>query len=114
MRNMNSRSLPSFAIIFAVAYCVVYLLAVWNNYALFTYHPVPGEFAWGVEKSRDGPAMYWYGWMSTAALGAFSACLMAWLIPERVIQRLWPDWSWAVPLCVLLLFAYLLRNYFLR
>jgi hypothetical protein len=100
--------------VFVVAYTVAYLLAVWNNYALFTYHPVLGEVVWGVEKPREGPAMYWYGWMSTAALSACAACLLAWLIPQRLMQRLWSGWSWVVPMCVLLLFAYLLRNYFLR
>ena len=58
------------AVVFAVAYAIVYLLAVWNNYALFTYHPAINEIDMGVQKSRDGPAMYWFGWMSTAALGA--------------------------------------------
>ena len=111
---MNLRSLPSLAIVFVVAYSVIYLLAVWNNYALFTYHPALNEIGMGVEKPRDGPAMYWYGWMSTAALGAFGACLIAWLIPPRVMQRLWPGWTWVVPIIVLLLFVYLNRNYFLR
>ena len=40
---MNLRSLPSLAIVFVVAYSVIYLLAVWNNYALFTYHPALNE-----------------------------------------------------------------------
>lgn len=111
---MNTRSISGLAIVFAMAYIIVYLLAVWNNYALFTYHPVLGEIGWGVEKSRDGPAMYWYGWLCTAALGAFGVCLIARLLPQRVVQRLWPGWTWVIPLCALLAFAYLLRNYFLR
>ncbi|HTE14517.1 MAG TPA: hypothetical protein VK642_05525 [Burkholderiales bacterium] len=111
---MNSRSLAFLAIVFAVAYTVVYLVAVWNNYALFTYHPAIYEIGIGVEKSRDGPAMYWFGWMSTAALGALGVCLIAWLIPERVMQRLWSGWSWVVPIIVLLLFVYLNRNFFIR
>ena len=110
---MKSRSLPSLVVVFVVVYSAVYLLAVWNNYALFTYHPVLGEIAWGVEEPREGPAMYWYGWMSTAALGACGACLLARLIPERVMQRLWSGWTWVVPIIVLLLFVFLNRNYFL-
>lgn len=110
---MKSRAAP-LAMIFAVTYCVIYVVAVWNNYALFTYHPVLNEIGWGVEKSRDGPAMYWYGWMSTAALGALAASLVAWPLPQRVLQRVSPAVSWTIPLGVLLAIAYMLRNYFLR
>lgn len=110
---MSARAIP-LAIVFAITYAVVYMLAVWHNYALFTYHPVLGEIAWGVEKSRDGPAMYWYGWMSTAALAAVGATIVAALIPTRLLQRLWSGWTWVVASAVLLLIAYMLRNYFLR
>ena len=110
---MNPRS-AFLAIVFAVAYTIVYLIAVWNNYALFTYHPALNEIDMGVQKSRDGPAMYWFGWMSTAFLGALAVCLPACLVPERVMQRLWSGWTWVVAIIVLLLFAYLNRNFFVR
>ena len=110
---MNVRAIPV-AIVFAVTYSIVYFLAVWHNYALFTYHPVLGEVAWGVEKSRDGPAMYWYGWMSTAALSAIAASVVACLLPASLLQRLWSGWTWVVASGVLVLIAYMLRNYFLR
>jgi hypothetical protein len=101
-------------VVFAVAFAAAYTLAVWNNYALFTYHPLLGEIVWGVEKSRDGPAMYWYGWITTALLCALGACAVAALIPPRFVQRAWPGWAWLAPLCALLAFVWLLRNYFLR
>jgi hypothetical protein len=110
---MNARAIPV-AIVFAVTYAIVYLLAVWHNYALFTYHPVLGEIGWGVEKSRDGPAMYWYGWMSTAALAAIAASVLACLLPASLLQRLWTGWTWVVASGVLVAIAYMLRNYFLR
>ena len=103
-----------FAIVFAVAAAIAYLLAVWNNYALFTYHPVPGEVGWGVEKSRDGPAMYWYGWMSTAALAGLAACAIAACLPRSVADRVSAGWTSAVALVVLALFSYLLKGYFLN
>ena len=110
---MNSRA-AFMAVVFAVAFVIVYLLAVWNNYALFTYHPQISEVDWGVQKSRDGPAMYWYGWISTAALAALGVTAVASLTPERIMQRLWSGWVWVVALCVLLMFAYHMRNYFIR
>ncbi len=110
----NERSLAFLAVIFAVVYAVVYVLAVWKNIALFTYHPVTGALAPGVEKPHEGPAMYWYGWMATAALAAFAACGLAWLLPARVRQQIWSGWAWLAPIGVLLFFVYLLRGYFLR
>jgi hypothetical protein len=108
------RSFPVFAIVFAVAYAVAYAISVRNNYALFTYHPALNEFGAGVEKPKDGPAMYWYGWMATAGIVASVAGLVACYLPQRLTSRLWSGWSWAVPLAVIVFFAYLLRGYFLR
>jgi hypothetical protein len=108
------RSFGFIAIVFAVVYTVAYVLAVWKNYALFTYHPVPGTLAWGVERPHDGPAMYWYGWISTAAIAASVACAVAYVVPERLSTRVWSGWSWAAPVGVLFFFAYMLSGYFLR
>jgi len=102
------------AIVFTVVYALAYVIAVWKNYALFTYHPATGALGLGVEKPQDGPAMYWFGWMATAGIAAIGACLIAWLVPERYAQRLGSGWSWIVPLGVLIFFANLLRGYFLR
>ncbi|MCU1376754.1 MAG: hypothetical protein JWO68_4040 [Actinomycetia bacterium] len=102
------------AIVFAVVYAVAYVIAVWKNVPVFTYHPISGTIGLGVEKPHDGPAMYWFGWMTTAATAALVACLVATLVPERVARRLGSAWAWVVPVCVLLFFAYLLRGYFLR
>ena len=46
-----TRSHPVFAITFAVTYAILYVLAVENNWALFTYHPVTEEFHFLVDES---------------------------------------------------------------
>ena len=102
----------AFPIVFAVVYALAYALAVWKNYALFTYHPALNEFGIGVEKPKDGPAMYWYGWMATAGIAALAAGFVASLIPAA--RRLSWALAWLVPLCAMLFFAWLLRGYFLR
>lgn len=108
------RSTATFAIVFAVTFAFVYLLAVEYNWALFTYHPALEQFGPFVEKSKDGPAMYWYGWLATAAIGAFvTAALASWL-PNAVTGRIRPMWSWLIPSLVMVNFAYLLRTFFLR
>jgi hypothetical protein len=107
------RSFSVFAVIFAVVYAVVYVIAVENNYALFTYHAAIGEFDAGVQAPKDGPAMYWYGWMATSGIVAALAGVIAWWLPTQITRHLWSGWAWAAPLAVLGAFAWMLRNYFL-
>jgi hypothetical protein len=105
---------PAFPIVFAVAYAVVYAVSVLNNYALFTYHPAIGEFGVGVQKGRDGPAMYWYGWMATSGIVASLAGLAAAALPDSATRRLWPGLSWLVALLAIAVLAYDLRQFFLK
>jgi hypothetical protein len=109
-----ARSFPLFAIVFAAAYAILYVLAVEYNWALFTYHPALEEFGLLVEKPREGPAMYWYGWIATSALGALALAAVVTLIPESWTKRVWSGWSWAVPVAAMLFVVYLLRRYFIR
>ena len=110
----TARSFPVFAIVFAVTYAVAYVIAVEQNYALFTYHPAIEEFGFLVEPPREGPAMYWYGWIATAGIVALVAGVIACLVPEQMAKRLWSGWSWAVPVAAMFAFGYLLRGFFTR
>jgi len=109
-----SPSYAVFAITFAAAFSVAYVFAVEYNWALFTYAPATGTFAPLVTPAAVGPAMYWYGWIATAAIAAAPIAALASLVPESVAKRIWPGWSWAIPIAVLFAFGYLLRGYFLR
>ena len=109
---MTARAFPTFSIVFAVAYAIIYLLAVENNWALFTYHPALEEFGPLVQKPKDGPAMYWYGWMATSAIGALVVATVACWTPDSLTRRLWSGWSWAIPLATMFGFVYLLRGFF--
>lgn len=106
--------LRGFAIAFAVAYSIAYVVSVLSNYALFTYHPAIGELGAGVEKGRDGPAMYWYGWVATSGVIASLAGVLAELLPESVTRRLWSGLTWMVALMALAVLAYDLRQFFLK
>jgi ABC-type branched-subunit amino acid transport system permease subunit len=96
--------------IFAAAFAVIYLLAVQQNWALFTYHPKLGE--WLAQPARTGPPMYWYGWLTTSVLGATLVSLLSWpLVRNRPVQ-FWL--GWIVPLAVIVIFVYFFRDFFLR
>lgn len=108
------RSFSVFTIVFAVVFAVVYVVCVEKNYALFTYHPALAEFGAGVQAPREGPAMYWYGWLATSTLAAVLAGTLASALPARLVGRLWPGFAWTVPVAAMAIFCYLLRNFFLR
>ena len=75
---------------------MLYVVALKLDLALFTVYPSLGVVLLGTHHSRDiagpslaflAPAMYWYGWTATAALGAFCVGLVAALLPERWTRR---------------------------
>ena len=105
-----ARSLPTFTIAFAI----LYLLSVEFNWALFTYHPALEEFGLLAQKPKDGPAMYWYGWIATSAVGAFIIAAAASRVPAGSASRLRSGLAWAVPLAAMLAFVYILRGYFTK
>ena len=98
--------------IFAAAFAVIYLLAVQENWALFTYHPKLGEWDWLAQPARTAPPMYWYGWLATSALGATAVSLASWPLARCWSAQLWL--GWVVPLVVIAIFIYLFRAFFLR
>jgi len=110
----TTRSFAVFAIVFAVVYAVAYLIAVEQNYALFTYHPAIEGFGFLVQPPREGPAMYWYGWIATASIVGLVAGVVACVMPKQMAKRLWSGWSWAVPVGAMFAFGYLLRGFFTR
>ena len=111
---MTPRAFSVFALVFAVVFALVYVVAVEANYALLTYHPALKEWGAGVEKPRDGPAMYWFGWLLTSGIAATVAGAAAAALPESVTRRLPSALTWVVAVGVMAAFCYLLRNYFLR
>jgi hypothetical protein len=108
------RSFPVFVVVFTAAFAVIYILAVEYNLAPFTYHPALNQWGLLVERPKDGPAMYWYGWLVASAVGAGAVAALACLLPGRFVARLWSGFAWLVPLVVMLVVVYLLRGYFLR
>lgn len=110
-----SRKFGIFAIAFAVAYPVIYVVAMHVNFALFTYHPALGEFGFGANKPREGgPAMYWYGWIATSAICALAIAIIAATLPEKMTRRLPATLAWVVPLAAMVTAGGLMAHFFLR
>ena len=114
-------SFRRFAFAFGAAFAVFYVLALAKNFALFTVYPSFGVIVWGTHLARDvvdpalgfvAPAMYWYGWAATAALGALAVGLVAVAIPERWVRRIWLGWLWVVPISAMLGCVYLTLPWF--
>ena len=110
-----------FAFAFGAAFAVFYVLALAKNLALFTVYPSFGVVVWGTHLSRDvvdpalgflAPAMYWYGWATMAALGAFVVGLLAAVMPERWARRIWLGWLWVIPASAMLGCVYLTLPWF--
>jgi hypothetical protein len=98
--------------LFAALFAPLYFLAVDQNIALFTYHPRLHQWAWGTDIALAGPAMYWYGWLASAAFGAALLTLAFYAMFERIRPPHWLGWS--VPLLTICGFIYTLRGFFIH
>jgi hypothetical protein len=111
----ESRKFGVFAIAFAAAYPAIYLIAFELNLAAFTYHAAIGQFALGPSKPIAGPAMYWYGWITTSAGLAFVAAAIVAYLPDNMTRRLPATVAWAVPFAALVTACGLMiKMYFFR
>ena len=108
---MNS-SIEKIVPVFSAAFALIYILSVELNWALFTYHPKIHQWGWLVEPARNGPVMYWYGWLVTSALGASAVSVIAFPVLKSRPTQYWLGWS--APLLVMISVVYLFRDFFLR
>lgn len=106
----NAHVLP----VFSAAFAALYVVALYYNLALFTYHPAINAWDWLVTPPRAGPTMYWYGLIATSAIGAAVVAAIAALVPENWRARTWSGLAWLVPLCAMLVVLFILRSYFIR
>jgi len=102
------------AAIFATAFAIIYAPTMDYNWTMATYHPIQGIWQFGRAPPLAGgsPAMYWYGFVLTAALGAAIVTALAALIPDRLVDLVpWRSVAWIVVLCSIAYIAYALLPY---
>ena len=118
---MSSHASRNFAYAYGAAFAVLYVIALKLDLALFTVYPSLGVVLPGTHHSGDvvapsmaflAPAMYWYGWTATAALGALVFGLIAALLPDRFTRTFWSRWSWLVPIAAMIGCVYLTLPWF--
>ena len=110
-----SRQFGTFAVVFAIVYPIVYITATEVNLAAFTYHSAIGQFGLGPNKPIAGPAMYWFGWMTTSAVVAGVIAGIAAYLPVTLTQKLPAATAWMVPLLAMVTAVGLMINmYFTR
>jgi hypothetical protein len=98
---MTAIALRRFAFAFGAGFALCYAIAVARQLALFTVFPSLGIVLPGTIQSRDvadpalgflAPAMYWYGWTATAALGALAVGVASLAAPAALTRWIWPEW----------------------
>jgi len=102
------------AAVFGIAFAVIYAPTMDLNWTLATYHPIQGIWQLGRAPPLAGgsPAMYWYGFVFTSALGALAVTAIAALIPDNLMDRVpWRSLTWLVPICAIIYIGYVLLPY---
>src|SRR5262245_23920858 len=96
----SSTKVKTFAVTFAIAGTLIYLLCLHFNWPLFTFHPATNRvaFGWEAARSGEGPAMYWYGWTATTLVAGTIVGFLATLLPESVAKRIPLILVWLLPL----------------
>ncbi len=105
----RARVLPVFSIIFIIAYAV----ALYYNLPVFIYYPTVNEFHFAAQPNLPGPPMYYYGWLSTAALCAIVVSALAAVLPLKT-ERWWPGLPWVAALGAVALVVYVNRVWFIH
>jgi len=102
------------ACIFAIAFAIIYAPTMDRGWALVTYHPIQGFWQLWQQPSLGGgsPAMYWYGFVLTSALGAAVVTAIAALIPDKLMARLpWRTGAWVFTILAIIYIGYVLLPY---
>ncbi len=107
----TSVAFRNFAIVFALATPVVYVICEMQNLPLFTYHPGTNRVDLGFARAvkDEGPAMYWYGWTASTLLVAGILGLVAAKLPESLIRKIPLSLVWIAPLAAIPVLVYALR-----
>jgi hypothetical protein len=103
----------AFSLVFGISFAILYVVCDIAALPMFTYHPGTDRIDLGYAPARrdEGPAMYWYGWLASSALGASVLGALAALLPENIRGKLPLALAWIVPIALLPILIYSLKFY---
>ena len=109
----SSTKFRTFAITFAVVGSLTYLVCLFFNWPLFTFHPATNRIAlgWEAARSGEGPNMTWYGWTAMALLVGSVVGFLATLLPESMTRKIPLTLVWLVPILAVPYLAWDLRQW---
>jgi hypothetical protein len=107
----RSEAFRTFALIFAMATPILYVICDMMNWPLFTYHPGTNRLDLGFAPAvkDEGPAMYWYGWTASTLIGSAILGGLASLLPEKLTRLIPVSLVWILPIAVLPVLIYSLK-----
>ncbi len=107
----SSVAFRNFAVVFAIATPIIYVICEMRNWPLFTYHPGTNrvDLGWAAAVRDQGPAMYWYGWTASTLLVAGLLGLAAVKLPESIAKKIPLSLVWIAPLAAIPILVYALR-----
>jgi hypothetical protein len=107
----SSAAFKTFALVFALATPVIYVVSEMQNWPLFTYHPGTDRVEWLYAPAvrNEGPAMYWYGWIATTLIGSGILGILATMMPERIARKIPLSLTWVFPVVAVPILIYALR-----
>jgi hypothetical protein len=113
LASPSSSRFGAFSLVFGVSFAILYVVCDMAALPMFTYHPGTDRIDLGYAAARrdEGPAMYWYGWLASSALGASVLGALAALLPEKIRGKLPLALAWIVPLILLPILIYSLKFY---
>jgi hypothetical protein len=103
-----SARFKAFAIVFSIAFPLLYLIFEKFNLPLFTFHPATNriELFYAPPRSGEGPTMYWYGWTALSLIAGSVLGALATMLPERAVGKIPRILIWLLPILVLFPLAY--------
>jgi hypothetical protein len=109
----SSTKFRTFAVTFAVVGSLTYLVCLFFNWPLFTFHPATNRFAlgWEAARSGEGPNMTWYGWTAMALLVGSVVGFFATLLPESTTRKIPLTLVWLIPILAVPYLAWDLRQW---
>src|SRR5260370_40734338 len=109
----TSSRFGTFALVFGICFGILYVISDMASLPMFTYHPGIDRIDPGFAPPRrdEGPAMYWYGWIATSALGASILGFLGALLPEKIRGQIPLALAWAVHVALVPVVFYSLRFY---